>query len=46
MESLLVFKPDVWDYLALASIFVLIVAGFNAGVFVLGLPGSACASPR
>jgi hypothetical protein len=39
MESLLGFKPDLWDYLALACIFALIVAGLTIAVFVLGLPG-------
>jgi hypothetical protein len=39
MESLLGFKPDGWDYLALASIFALVVAGLTIAVFVLGLPG-------
>jgi Protein of unknown function (DUF3302) len=39
MESLLGFKPDLWDYLALASIFALVVAGLTIAVFVLGLPG-------
>jgi Protein of unknown function (DUF3302) len=39
MESLLGFEPDGWDYLALASILALIVAGLTAAVFVLGLPG-------
>jgi hypothetical protein len=39
MQSLLGFELDTWDYLALAGIFALVVAGLTAAVFVLGLPG-------
>ena len=39
MHSLLGFEPDLWDYLALASILALVIAGLTVGVFVLGLPG-------
>jgi hypothetical protein len=39
MSSLLGFEPDGWDYLAIACIFVLVIAGLAVGVFVLGLPG-------
>jgi Protein of unknown function (DUF3302) len=33
------FELDIWDYLALASIFALVIAGLTVAVFVLGLPG-------
>jgi hypothetical protein len=33
------FEPDAWDYLALAAIFALVVAGLAVAVLVLGLPG-------
>jgi hypothetical protein len=46
MESLLGFKPDLWDYLALASIFALVVAGLTIAVFVLGLPGRIAISRK
>jgi hypothetical protein len=39
MDSLLGFKPDLWDLLAIGSILGLIVAGLIVAVFVLGLPG-------
>ena len=39
MHSLLGFEPDLWDYLALASILALVIAGLTVAVFVLGLPG-------
>jgi len=39
MHALLGFEPDVWDYLALASILALVIAGLAVAVFVLGLPG-------
>jgi hypothetical protein len=39
MDSLLGFKPDAWDYVALGSILALVVAGLAVAVFVLGLPG-------
>ena len=39
MHSLLGFEPDGWDYLAIACIFLLVVAGLAIAVFVLGLPG-------
>lgn len=39
MDSLLGFKPDLWDLLAIGSILALIVAGLIVAVIVLGLPG-------
>jgi hypothetical protein len=33
------FELDIWDYLAFASIFALVIAGLTVAVFVLGLPG-------
>lgn len=39
MESLLGFKPDVWDYITFGTLFVLVVAFLSFVVFILGLPG-------
>jgi hypothetical protein len=39
MDALLGFKPDAWDYAAIASLFALVIAGLTVAVFVLGLPG-------
>src|SRR5271156_3698613 len=33
------FQLDLWDYLAFAAIFALVIAGLVVAVFVLGLPG-------
>jgi hypothetical protein len=39
MHSLLGFEPDVWDYVALAAILGLVIAGLCVAVVILGLPG-------
>jgi Protein of unknown function (DUF3302) len=39
MHSLLGFDLDVWDYVAFAAMFALVVAGLAVAVLVLGLPG-------
>jgi hypothetical protein len=39
MESLLGFQISVWDYATFAAIFVIVIAGLSAAVFILGLPG-------
>src|SRR5277367_4380892 len=39
MDSLLGFKPDLWDLAAIGSLLALIVVGLIVAVFVLGLPG-------
>lgn len=40
------FELDVWDYLAFAAMFGLVVAGLAVAVFVLGLPGRIAISRR
>ena len=40
------FELDIWDYLAFAAIFALVVAGLAAAVFVLGLPGRIAISRK
>jgi hypothetical protein len=39
MHTLLGFEPDAWDYVSIACIFGLIIAGLAVAVQVLGLPG-------
>jgi hypothetical protein len=39
MHALLGFELDVWDYVAIAAIFGLVVAGLAVAVLILGLPG-------
>ena len=39
MESLLGFHVGFWDYVTFLAIFVIVVAGLCAAVFILGLPG-------
>jgi hypothetical protein len=39
MESLLGFKPDVWDSITFGTLFVLVVAFLSFVLFILGLPG-------
>lgn len=39
MHTLLGFEPNAWDYLALACILALVIAGLAVAVLVLGLPG-------
>src|SRR5271155_5530431 len=39
MHTLLGFEPDAWDYVSIACIFGLIVAGLAVAVLILGLPG-------
>jgi len=39
MHTLLGFELDVWDYVALAAILGLVVAGLAVAVLILGLPG-------
>ena len=40
------FKLDIWDYLAFAAMFALLIAGLAAAVFVLGLPGRIAVSRK
>lgn len=46
MESLLGFKPDVWDYITFGTLFVLVVAFLSFVVFILGLPGRIANCPQ
>jgi Protein of unknown function (DUF3302) len=46
MHSLLGFELDVWDYVAFAAMFGLVVAGLVVAVFVLGLPGRIAISRK
>jgi hypothetical protein len=39
MHTLLGFEPDAWDYVSIACIVGLIIAGLAVAVQVLGLPG-------
>jgi hypothetical protein len=39
MSSLLGFKPDMWDYLALDAVLALVIVGLIFVVIILGLPG-------
>src|SRR5277367_6152911 len=39
MHTLLGFEPNAWDYVSIACIFGLIIAGLAVAVQVLGLPG-------
>jgi hypothetical protein len=39
MHALLGFDLDVWDYVAFAAMFFMVVAGLAVAVFVLGTPG-------
>jgi hypothetical protein len=39
MEALLGFHISFWDYVTFLAIFVIVVAGLCAAVFILGLPG-------
>jgi len=39
MEALLGFHVGFWDYVTFVAIFVIVVAGLTAAVFILGLPG-------
>jgi hypothetical protein len=39
MEALLGFRVGFWDYATFVAIFVMVVAGLCAAVFILGLPG-------
>jgi hypothetical protein len=40
------FELGIWDYLAFAAIFALVIAGLAVGVFVLGLPGRIAISRK
>ena len=40
------FELDIWDYLAFAAIFALVIAGLAAAVFVLGLAGRIAISRK
>src|SRR5271167_4204737 len=40
------FQLDLWDYLAFATIFALVIAGLAVAVFVLGLPGRIAISRK
>jgi hypothetical protein len=40
------FELDIWDYLAFAAIFALVIAGLAAAVFVLGLTGRIAISRK
>jgi len=40
------FQLDLWDYLAFAAIFALVIAGLVVAVFVLGLPGRIAISRK
>jgi hypothetical protein len=39
MEALLGFQVSVWDYVTFAAIFIIVLAGLAAAIFILGLPG-------
>jgi hypothetical protein len=39
MEALLGFHVGFWDYVTFVAIFVIVVTGLTAAVFILGLPG-------
>ena len=39
MDALLEFHVGFWDYVTFAAMFVVVVAGLTAAVFILGLPG-------
>lgn len=39
MEAVLGFQVGFWDYATFAAIFIIVVAGLSAAVFILGLPG-------
>jgi hypothetical protein len=39
MEKLLGFHVGFWDYATFAALFVIVIAGLGAAVFILGLPG-------
>jgi hypothetical protein len=39
MEALLGFHVGFWDYVTFLAIFVIVVTGLTAAVFILGLPG-------
>ena len=39
MQALLGFHVGFWDYVTFVAIFVIVVAGLCAAVFILGLPG-------
>ena len=40
------FQLDLWDYLAFATIFALVIVGLAVAVFVLGLPGRIAISRK
>src|SRR5271168_2524115 len=46
MHTLLGFEPDAWDYVSIACIFGLIIAGLAVAVQVLGLPGRIAISRK
>jgi hypothetical protein len=46
MEALLGFRIDFWDYATFLSLFVIVVAGLGAAVFILGLPGRIAIARR
>jgi hypothetical protein len=46
MHTLLGFELDVWDYVAFAAMFALVVAGLAVAVLVLGLPGRIAISRK
>ena len=39
MTAILGFEPDMWDYITVLALFILVLAGVSATIFVLGLPG-------
>jgi len=39
MDALVGFHVGFWDYAAFAALFIIVVAGLGAAVFILGLPG-------
>lgn len=40
------FELDVWDYVAFAAIFTMVIAGLAIAVFILGLPGRIAISRK
>jgi hypothetical protein len=46
MDELVGFQVGFWDYATFAAMFVIVVAGLSAAVFVLGLPGRIAIARR
>jgi hypothetical protein len=46
MDELVGFQVGFWDYATFAAMFVIVVAGLSAVVFVLGLPGRIAIARR